>query len=187
VLRKGGQLVFADAAVLTGPVSKGDIDIRASQGLLTHTPPGTNERLIEAAGLVLVKREDKTDAAANLARRWLEVRARFAEELAKEEGDEFFAPAALSCDDGESRGNSTTVPFSLRGGKIGSALGGNPGSMGGVREHAGRAEVRGGGGSGGWARRAGAGFQDYRAGALDDQSRRGRFGRGAFPERAHPT
>ena len=91
VLRKGGQLVFTDAAVLTGPVSKGDIDIRASQGPLTLVPPGTNERLIEAAGLVLVKREDKTDAAANLARRWLEVRARFAEELAKEEGDEFFA------------------------------------------------------------------------------------------------
>jgi hypothetical protein len=71
-------------------VSKGDIDIRASQGPLTLVPPGTNERLVEAAGLVLVKREDKTDAAANLAQRWLEVRARFAEELAKEEGEEFF-------------------------------------------------------------------------------------------------
>jgi SAM-dependent methyltransferase len=82
VLRKGGRLVFADAAVLTGPVSKGDIDIRASQGPLTLVPPGTNERLVEAVGLVLVKREDKMDAAANLARRLLEVRARFAEELA---------------------------------------------------------------------------------------------------------
>ena len=90
VLRKGGQLVFTDAAVLTGPVSKGDIDIRASQGPLTLVPPGTNERLVEAAGLVLVKREDKTDGAANLARRWLEVRASFAEQLVKEEGDEFF-------------------------------------------------------------------------------------------------
>jgi SAM-dependent methyltransferase len=91
VLRKGGRLVFADAAVLTGPVSKGEIDIRASQGPLTLVPPGANEHLVEAAGLVLVKREDKTDAAANLALRWLEVRTRFAEELAKEEGEEFFA------------------------------------------------------------------------------------------------
>jgi SAM-dependent methyltransferase len=90
VLRKGGQLVFADAAVLTGAVSKGDIDIRASQGPLTLVPPGTNEHLVEAIGLVVVNREDKTDAAANLARRWLEIRARFAEELTKEEGDEFF-------------------------------------------------------------------------------------------------
>ena len=36
------------------------------------------------------------------------------------------------------------------------------------------------------ARRAGVGFQGYGAGALDDQSRRGRFGRGAFAGRAHP-
>jgi SAM-dependent methyltransferase len=91
VLRNGGRLVFADAAVLTGPVSNGDIVIRASQGPLTLVPPGANERLIEAAGLVLVKREDKTNAAANIAQRWLEVRARFAEQLANEEGDEFFA------------------------------------------------------------------------------------------------
>jgi SAM-dependent methyltransferase len=46
VLRTGGQLVFADAAVLTGPMSKGDIDIRASQGPLTLVPLGTNERLV---------------------------------------------------------------------------------------------------------------------------------------------
>jgi SAM-dependent methyltransferase len=91
VLREGGRLVFADAAVLTGPVSKGEIDIRASQGPFTLVPPTANERMVEAAGLVLVEREDKTDAAANLALRWLEVRAHFAEELAKEEGDEFFA------------------------------------------------------------------------------------------------
>ena len=39
VLREGGRLVFADAAVLTGPVSKGEIDIRSSQGPLTLFRP----------------------------------------------------------------------------------------------------------------------------------------------------
>lgn|SRR5579871_1110579 len=90
VLRKGGRLVFADAAVLTGPVSKGEIDIRASQGSFTLVPLNANERLVEAAGLMLVRREDTTDSAANLAFRWLEARTRLAEELTKEEGDEFF-------------------------------------------------------------------------------------------------
>ena len=51
--------------------------------------------------------------------------------------------------------------------------------MGDVREQAGRARasvVRGG-----WARRAGASFQDYRAGALDDQSWRRRLDAAPLP------
>jgi SAM-dependent methyltransferase len=90
-LRPGGRLMFTDAAVLTGPISKKDIDIRASQGPFTFAPAGANESAIEAADLALLKLEDKTEAAASLASRWFEVRERFSAALIEQEGDEFFA------------------------------------------------------------------------------------------------
>lgn len=73
--------MFTDAAVLTGPISKDDIDIRASQGSFTAAPPGANESAIAAAGLSLLRSEDKTEAAAVLASRWVEVRERFSAPL----------------------------------------------------------------------------------------------------------
>ncbi len=90
-LRAGGRLLFTDAAVLTGPISKMDIDIRASQGPFTVVPPGANENAIETAGLALLRREDTTGAVAILASRWFETREQLSSELIKEEGAEFFA------------------------------------------------------------------------------------------------
>jgi SAM-dependent methyltransferase len=90
-LRLGGRILFTDAAVLTGPMSKDDIDIRASQGSFTVAPPGANESAIAAAGLSLLGSEDTTEAAAVLAARWLEVRERFSAPLVEQEGEEFFA------------------------------------------------------------------------------------------------
>lgn len=89
-LRAGGRLLFTDAAVLTGPISKMDIDVRASQGPFTIVPPGANENAIETAGLALLRREDTTEAAAILASRWFEARERLSPDLIKEEGAEFF-------------------------------------------------------------------------------------------------
>jgi SAM-dependent methyltransferase len=91
VLRKSGRLLFTDAAVLTGAVSKEEIDKRASQGAFTIARPGANENAIASAGLILLRREDKTEATANVALRWFDVRERFAVDLKNEEGEEFFA------------------------------------------------------------------------------------------------
>ncbi len=46
VLRPGGRLLFTDPIVLTGPVSNGEIAIRASIGFFLFVPPGTDEALL---------------------------------------------------------------------------------------------------------------------------------------------
>ena len=51
LLRPGGRLLFTDALVVTGPVSKPEIDIRASLGFYLFVPPGVNEAAVAAAGL----------------------------------------------------------------------------------------------------------------------------------------
>ena len=46
LLRPGGRLLFTDALVVTGPVSKPEIDIRSSLGFYLFVPPGVNEAAI---------------------------------------------------------------------------------------------------------------------------------------------
>jgi SAM-dependent methyltransferase len=91
LLRPGGRLLFADAAVLTGPVGKADLDARAANGAFLLVPPGCNEAAVAAAGLTLLRREDRTEAVAGIAGRWHAARARHAPELEREEGADWFA------------------------------------------------------------------------------------------------
>jgi SAM-dependent methyltransferase len=91
LLRPGGRLLFADAAVLTGPVAKGELDARAAQGAFLLVPPGCNEAAVAAAGLALLRREDHTEAVAAIAGRWHAARARHAPALEREEGADWFA------------------------------------------------------------------------------------------------
>jgi SAM-dependent methyltransferase len=74
LLRPGGRLVFTDAAVITGEVTKEELDIRASQGAFTMVPPGVNERAVEAAGLRILNVADTTAEMATIASRWIEAR-----------------------------------------------------------------------------------------------------------------
>ena len=67
LLREGGRLVFADLAVITGPVTKSELDIRTATGFFLFVPPGVNEEAIRDAGLILVRSEDRTAAVAELA------------------------------------------------------------------------------------------------------------------------
>ena len=90
VLRPGGRAVFTDPVVITGPVTNDELALRSSIGLFLFVPPGVNERLIEDAGLHLVKREDATDNAALVSGRWHESRRRHREDLLRIEGEERF-------------------------------------------------------------------------------------------------
>lgn len=90
LLHPGGRLLFTDALVVTGPVSKPEIDIRSSLGFYLFVPPGVNEAAIAGAGLTLLQVDDRSSATAEIAARWHDVRARHAEELAREEDVAWF-------------------------------------------------------------------------------------------------
>ena len=86
VLKPGGRLLFTDPIVVTGPLSNDEIAVRSSVGYFLFAPPGEDERLIDAAGLELLRREDATENMAQVARRWGSVRAAHAEDLRRIEG-----------------------------------------------------------------------------------------------------
>jgi SAM-dependent methyltransferase len=90
VLRRGGRLLFSDPAILTGEVAKAALDIRAAAGFFLFVPPGFNEKAIEAAGLTVLRSEDRTAATAEIAARWHAARVRRAAALRREEGANWF-------------------------------------------------------------------------------------------------
>jgi SAM-dependent methyltransferase len=90
VLRPGGRAVFTDPVVITGPVTNDELALRSSIGLFLFVPPGVNERLIEEAGLRLVRQEDVTENAALVSGRWHRARERHRDELLRMEGEERF-------------------------------------------------------------------------------------------------
>jgi SAM-dependent methyltransferase len=91
LLRGGGRLVFTDPFVVTGALAKGEIDGRSVLGSnLFFVPPGLNEAAVGAAGLVLLSRQDRAAAAAEIAGRWHAARLRRAEALRQEEGEDWF-------------------------------------------------------------------------------------------------
>ena len=91
LLKPSGRLLFTDAAVLTGAVSKQELDVRASQGEFVFVPPGLNEAAITNAGFRLRKCEDTTDATADIAHRLHATRHARSKALQEEEGAEWFA------------------------------------------------------------------------------------------------
>ena len=90
LLRIGGRVVFTDVAVITGAVSKSELDTRTVSGFVLLVPPGVNEEAIRDAGLILVRSEDRTAAVAELADRWHAARVRHAAALEREKGPEVF-------------------------------------------------------------------------------------------------
>lgn len=91
VLRPGGRAVFTDPVVITGPVTNDELALRSSIGVFLFVPPGVNERLIEAAGFVLVGSEDVSENAAAVSKRRHDARERRCEALSELEGAERFA------------------------------------------------------------------------------------------------
>jgi SAM-dependent methyltransferase len=90
LLVRGGRLLFTDSSVLTGAVAKSELDIRGEIGFFLLVPPGLDEQAIDAAGLVLLEREDRTAATADVAARLHAARARRAAALRSEEGPDWF-------------------------------------------------------------------------------------------------
>jgi SAM-dependent methyltransferase len=91
LLRQGGRLVFTDPFVVTGALSKTEIDGRSALGSnLFFVPFGLNEEAIEAAGLKIVSRTNRAAAVAEIASRWHAARLRRAAILNREEGEEWF-------------------------------------------------------------------------------------------------
>jgi SAM-dependent methyltransferase len=91
VLGPGGRILFTDPVVVTGAVAKAELDLRAAIGFYLFVPPGVNEAAVAAADLLLLRRDDRTAAVAEIAARWLAARARHAAELEHEEGAGWFA------------------------------------------------------------------------------------------------
>jgi len=86
VLKTGGSVLFTDPIIVTGLISNEEIAIRSSIGYFLFTPPGENERLLWEAGFKLVRTEDVTENAAQVAERWHEARFRHQEALVSLEG-----------------------------------------------------------------------------------------------------
>jgi SAM-dependent methyltransferase len=86
LLHAGGRLLFTDPAVLTGAVAKSELDIRTAPGFYLFVPPGLDEAAIAAAGLTLLRREDRSAATAETAARWHAARAGRAVVLERVEG-----------------------------------------------------------------------------------------------------
>jgi cyclopropane fatty-acyl-phospholipid synthase-like methyltransferase len=104
MLKPGGNAVFTDPLVVTGPLSNREIALRSFDSFQLFVPPGTDERTIAAAGLVLVTVEDRSENMARFAARRLAAREARREALVKIEGREsvdrqrelFSVAAALS-------------------------------------------------------------------------------------------
>ncbi len=87
VLKPGGRLIFSDALVVGGALSKEEIATRSLIGYYLFVPPGENEKLIAAAGFRLRDVTDTTANAAQVAGRWHDARERWKAELIALEGN----------------------------------------------------------------------------------------------------
>jgi SAM-dependent methyltransferase len=90
VLRPGRRAVFTDPVVITGPVTNDELALRSLVGLFLFVPPGVNEELIVKAGFQLVQKEDVSENAALVSRRWHDARQRHKDALLQIEGEERF-------------------------------------------------------------------------------------------------
>jgi SAM-dependent methyltransferase len=88
VLKPGGKLLFTDPVLITGLVSNEELAARSSIGFFLFAPPGVNEHLIAEAGFELAGREDITENAAGVSKRWHDARAEDREALLAMEGEE---------------------------------------------------------------------------------------------------
>ncbi len=90
VLKPGGRMLFSDALIVGGMLSHQEIATRSSIGYYVLSPPGENERLIEAAGFRHLETIEATENAALIAGLWHQARQRRKQELVAIEGEAAF-------------------------------------------------------------------------------------------------
>jgi ubiquinone/menaquinone biosynthesis C-methylase UbiE len=88
LLKPGGNVIFTDPLVVTGPLSSREVAIRSLNGFHIFVPRGYDEGAIASAGLTLVTSEDRTESVAKFAAQRLTARAARRETLVKIEGEE---------------------------------------------------------------------------------------------------
>lgn len=86
VLKPGARLLFSDALVIGGTISRDEIAARSSIGFYIFSPPGENERLLAEAGFRLISATDTTQNAAHISKRWHDARAKRRDNLISIEG-----------------------------------------------------------------------------------------------------
>ncbi len=90
VLKPNARIPFSDALIIGGILSHEEIAARSAIGYYLFSPPGENERLLDAAGFRLLNVFDTTANAQRIAGRWREARSKRAEALTAIEGQENF-------------------------------------------------------------------------------------------------
>ena len=87
VLRPGGRVLYTDAVVVTGQLTREEVLARSpSMGEFVFTPYGADEPLLHEAGFVDVEIEDVTDGIVAVTGSWHAARERRARELDETEG-----------------------------------------------------------------------------------------------------
>jgi SAM-dependent methyltransferase len=90
VLRPGGRLLFTDPVVVTGQLTKDEMQARSSIGFFLFTPMGCNERFLIENGFVVQEVMDRTEAVASISKKWRTAREEWGDELVKLEGADGF-------------------------------------------------------------------------------------------------
>jgi SAM-dependent methyltransferase len=89
LLRAGGRILFTNPVTVTGLLRREEMIVRSGgMGAFVFTPPGLDERLIDAAGFVDIRVKDVSENPAVVALAWHTARERRATELNQVEGAE---------------------------------------------------------------------------------------------------
>ncbi|HEX6334005.1 MAG TPA: methyltransferase domain-containing protein [Flavisolibacter sp.] len=81
VLKPGGRLLYTDPVVVTGIVSNEELAVRSSIGFFLFSPPGENERLLQAAGFHDIAVHDVTGNMEHTSGKWAAARDKRKEQL----------------------------------------------------------------------------------------------------------
>jgi ubiquinone/menaquinone biosynthesis C-methylase UbiE len=91
VIKPGGQILYTDTHLITGIITFNEIAQRVNVKMhFDFTPPGENERLLEAAGFNLEISKDATENMALISKRMHDARRKYHNELMLVEEEETF-------------------------------------------------------------------------------------------------
>ena len=90
ILKPGGFIYFTDPIVVTGMLTKEQIETRSSIGYFLFTADGINEKLLSKTGFSLIEKTDSTKYMEEIAQAFYEARQKNAVDLLEVEGKETY-------------------------------------------------------------------------------------------------